>query len=143
MRSKYKKKRSVEQQKKENKSIEQNLNDISTSNHLKILSPEIKIKNNLIVNNIDTEITNDKKININKQNDIIKKNKRKNFNSKLIKENNNNIQTVSNELKNSKINNNENYIKKNNNKKYMLILNKISKINNYNRNIRINKEKDI
>ena len=112
MRSKYKKKRSVEQQKKENKSIEQNLNDISTSNHLKILSPEIKIKNNLIVNNIDTEITNDKKININKQNDIIKKNKKKNFNSKLIKENNNNIQTVSNELKNSKINNNENYIKK-------------------------------
>ena len=97
MRSKYKKKRSVEQQKKENKSIEQNLNDISTSNHLKILSPEIKTKNNnLIVNIIDTEITNDKKININKQNDINKKNKRKIFNSKLNKDNNNNIQTVSN-----------------------------------------------
>ena len=142
MRSKYKKKRSVEQQKKQNQSIEQNLNDLSTSNHLKILSPEIKPKNNLVLNINDTEIPNDKK-NINKQNDILKNNKRKNYSSLLIKDNNNNIQTVSNELKNSKINNNENYIKKNNNKKYMLILNKISKINNYNRNIRINKEKDI
>ena len=140
MRSKYKKKRSVEQQKKEHNSIEQNLNDLSALNHLKIISPEITTKNNLILNIKDTEICNDKKniINLDKQNDIIKKNKRKNFSSKLIKDNNNNIQTVSNEIKN-----NENYTKKNNTKKYMLLLNKINKINNNNRNIRINKEKDI
>ena len=142
MRSKYKKKRSVEQQKKQNQSIEQNLNDLSTSNHLKILNPEIKPKNNLVLNINDTEIPNDKK-NINKQNDILKNNKGKNYSSLLIKDNNNNIQTVSNEVKNSKKDNNENYSKKNNNKKYMLILNKINKINNCNRNVRLNKEKDI
>ena len=144
MRIKYKKRLSPERAEKENKIIVQSsLNDLSTLKHSKILSPQLKIKNNFILkgNNDNFYINNDiKKYNLNSQND---KYKRIHLNSKINNEinKNNNIVTASYEFKNTKLNNNVNSLENNYTK---IFQSKINKDNNENiRNMKIKKEKEL
>ena len=149
MRNKYKKKSSVEQVKKENQIINQITHDTSNFNYSKILSPDIKTKNKLILNgSIDKKETIKDKLNIdvnnqynhntNKINKYIKINNIYQINNK-----NNSILTASYEFKNRKTNKNINNIKYNFSNKYFKRLNKDNKENKLiNENIKNNKGKD-
>ena len=149
MRNKYKKKSSVEQVKKENQIINQITHDTSNFNYSKILSPDIKTKNKLILNgSIDKKETIKDKLNIdvnnqynhntNKINKYIKINNIYQINNK-----NNSILTASYEFKNRKTNKNINNIKYNFSNKYFKRVNKENKENKLiNENIKNNKGKD-
>ena len=106
MRNKYKKKRSIEQQKRDNKIANQTPVDSLNYNHSKIFSPDAKTKNNLLLNG-NTDFKDNSKNNydniINKLNIKTKKNL---FSLINPANKNNNIATVSHEFKSKKINNN-------------------------------------
>ena len=141
MRSKYKKKRSIEQDKKENKNVEVYSKDFSKINSSKNLNPEIKIKYfpifNRNINNNENSNKETKEIDINKENDL---NKIENNNAilNIFKENNknNNLLTSSFELKNKNISNYFNSAGKN----YLL---KVNQENKYNIHFLENKDKII
>ena len=133
MRSKYKKKRSVEQSKKENKIVEQSSKDFSNANYAKLLSPEIKLKYIPLFNgkldnkeNFQKEI---KEVDSNKENNLNKYDNKNNIISNIFKENNKNnniILTSSYELKNKNISTDFNFSGKN----YILRVHKENKYNN-------------